>query len=195
MIRINLLPEDERDKGALGEKPRASSVFSKSFLVVSLFIVCAGTFLQIEKGRRVSEALSELEKNVELRKRTSSEILMKERELGKLKDYFATVQGLAEDRGVPVAVMEELSRKAPKDLWYTNVFQSGPQEITIEGVSFSNLRVAQLMGGIERSETFSGTRLLYSEKGTLSGRDVVKFKLTAAVNFSRVSEPVTRRKG
>ena len=195
MIRINLLPEEERDRGALGERPRAGSVFSKSLLTVSIFIVCAGTFLQIEKGRRVSEALSELERNVELRKITSSEILTRERELVRLKDYFARIQNLTEQRGVPVLVLEELSKKLPSDLWYTSVFQSGPQEITIEGVSYSNLRVAQLMGGIEHSTIFKGTKLLYSEKGTVSGRDVVKFKLTAVVGFGGVSEPVPRRKG
>ncbi|MDI6807501.1 MAG: PilN domain-containing protein [Candidatus Eisenbacteria bacterium] len=195
MIRINLVPEEDRDRGALGERPRAISVFSKSFLTVSLFIVFAGTFFQIEQGRRVSEALSELEKNIELRKKTSSEILTRERELLKLKEYFAGIQSLTGQRGVPVLVLEELSRKLPGDLWYTSVFQSGSREITIEGVSFSNLRVAQLMGGIDRSTIFEGTKLLYSEKGTVSGRDVVKFKLTAVVSFGGVSEPAPRRKG
>ncbi len=53
----------------------------------------------------------------------------------------------------------------------------------IEGVTFSNLLVADFMSRLEASPLYGNVDLQVAEKGTIDQRNVVKFKITAGMTL------------
>ena len=53
----------------------------------------------------------------------------------------------------------------------------------VEGVTFSNLLVADFMSRMEASPLYGNVDLVVAEKGTIDQRSVVKFKITASMTL------------
>jgi hypothetical protein len=63
----------------------------------------------------------------------------------------------------------------------TGVSEISPNSFAIDGVAFSNYTVADMMSNLEQSPTISRVDLKVAEKGKISEREVMKFKLIANV--------------
>ena len=69
----------------------------------------------------------------------------------------------------------------PDHLWLTSAQQESPTKIILEGMTFSNLVVSDFMSSLERSSMFAGVELEVAERGDVTARDVVKFRITCQV--------------
>src|SRR4030095_13229012 len=85
---------------------------------------------------------------------------------------------LKKGRTQSVRLMDELARCVPDHLWLTLAQQDAGDKLTLEGVTYSNLVVSDLMSRLERSPLFATVELGVAEKGQVSAKDVVKFKVT-----------------
>ena len=60
---------------------------------------------------------------------------------------------------------------------------ANPNQVQIQGVTFSNLLVADFMSRLESSPLYGTVDLIVAEKGTIDQRNVVKFKITALMTL------------
>ena len=59
--------------------------------------------------------------------------------------------------------------------------QDAGTSLTLEGVTYSNLVVSDFMARLERSPMFANVELEVAEKGTVTDKTVVKFRVTCQV--------------
>jgi Tfp pilus assembly protein PilN len=110
------------------------------------------------------------------------ETLTRERE--DLNRRLAIVQSLTRERYVPVTTMDQLADQVPDYLWLTHLGTAGGRQVTVEGKTFSNLMVAELMSRMEASDLFESVGLVVAEKSKANhpeARPVLQFTLTARV--------------
>ena len=92
------------------------------------------------------------------------------------------IQDLDKTRLQRVMLVDELSRCVPEHLWLTSYDETG-NKVLIEGVTFSNLIVADFMTRLEASPLYGTVDLILAEKGVIDNRNVVKFKVTALMTL------------
>jgi hypothetical protein len=66
-------------------------------------------------------------------------------------------------------------------MWLTGFVPGGADQVSLEGVTFSNLIIADLMIRLDRSPLFSNIALSSATHGVIDDHDVVQFKLTMNV--------------
>jgi hypothetical protein len=66
-------------------------------------------------------------------------------------------------------------------MWLASLVPSGGDQFTIDGITFSNLIIADLMIRLDRSPLFSNVALGSAPHGIMDEHDVVQFKLTMNV--------------
>ena len=106
------------------------------------------------------------------------------REREDLNLRLSILQGLCRERYLPVETMDHLADQVPDFLWLTKVALSGDNQITVEGMAFSNLMIADLMSRMEQSELFTGVDLVVAERSknsASSDQPVLSFTLTSGI--------------
>lgn len=182
MIRINLLPQEERvqRKKSLA-LPAVGMVVP--FVGVGLFVaLLAGVTLMEQK--KISGLKGDIARAEDEARRLKPQIdrvneLTKRRE--ELNTRLQIISDLDKGRFHSVRLVDEVAQQLPQYLWMNSVRDQGGSRVQIEGVTFSNLVVADLMNRLEGSDLFEKVDLVVTEKGAIDGRDVTKFTVTADI--------------
>jgi type IV pilus assembly protein PilN len=184
VIQINLLPKEERiEEPKLALKmPRARVWVPATFLLVVLLPL--GAMYAMQRSRIASLRADIAQAEVELRglRPQVERINRLTAEREQLNLRLSIIQGLSRDRYTGVELMDHLSDQVPDYLWLTRAAETGPGQITVEGLAFSNLMVAELMSRMERSELFDGVALTVAERAKTnasSERPLLSFTVTA----------------
>jgi len=182
MIRINLLPRDERQARRSFALPKMGSLMP--VLVLLLVIALFGTisvFQALQIGRLNADIARADQESAKLAPqiRTIQELTVKREELQR---RLNVIQDLDKTRLQRVMLVDELSRCVPEHLWLTSYEETG-NKVLIEGVTFSNLIVADFMTRLEASPLYGTVDLILAEKGVIDNRNVVKFKVTALMTL------------
>jgi type IV pilus assembly protein PilN len=182
MIRINLLPREERQTRRSLQLPKIGSLMP--ILVLLLVIALFGAvsvFQTLQVGRLKSDIARAEQESEKLRPQiqTIQELTQKREELQR---RLNVIQDLDKTRLQRVMLVDELSRCVPDHLWLTSYEETG-NKVQIEGVTFSNLLVADFMTRLEASPLYGSVDLLIAEKGQIDQRNVVKFKVTALMTL------------
>ena len=183
MIRINLLPREERQVRRSIAMPKFGTVMPALVLLLVAVLFAAFSVIQtLQVGRLKADIARASEEAERLRPqiRTIQDLTQKREELQRRLNVIST---LDKNRLYRVKLVDELSRCTPEHLWLSTYEESGPDKATIEGVTFSNLLVAEFMSRLEASPLYADVDLLVAEKGTIDQRDVVKFKITARMTL------------
>lgn len=181
MISVNLLPKEERsEERQLVAAPRKQFLLPLA-LIIAVIVPIAGLYLmQITK-------IQGLKSDIEVAQAESMRLkpqiekinqLMVKRE--ELNLRLNLVRDLNRARTLPVQLMDELSMQVPEHLWMTNMEHFG-SAMTLEGVTFSNLVVADLMSRLERTDLYRDVDLTVAERIAIGGEEVIIFTLTAQV--------------
>ena len=96
-----------------------------------------------------------------------------------LERRLDVIRELDQGRFLSVRVMDSMSREIPRYLWVTELRQQGLSSISVKGMTFSNLIVADLMIRMEKSAMFSNINLVQTGKGEIEEREVMEFQITA----------------
>jgi len=182
MIRINLLPSDERSSR---RKISLPTISGGAVLWVSLGIfVYAGAVagIWVLQSRKVTEYETKIQALKEESERLAPQLarirkLQAERE--EVNKRLAIIAALDKDRYLRVRMMNDLAGTLPDNCWITEVNESGGSKVTIEGVTFSNFIIADLMTSLERSGRFAEVALVRAQEGEIESVRVVKFDLNA----------------
>lgn len=183
MIRVNLVPLEER----VAQPNPSLGLPRKDFwiaigLCVAIFLPLGGiAVMQRVKIAGLRDDIARAETESRRLKPQIDKIQALEKERGDVQQRLVTVQDLVRDRYLPVQVMDELAISTPDQLWFTKFAQKTTGELQLEGMTFSNLLVADLMMRMEEADIFEGVSLTVSERGKVGESKVVKFSLTSKI--------------
>ncbi len=184
MIKINLLPKDERKTARRIKLPSISGTAAIWPLVIAILYI--GVIFAIATLQ--ARDMKELEEKIEKAKQESAALapqLAKIRKLTKEREEvnrrLGIIADLDKDRYFRVRVINDISEKLPANCWLTSVKESGGARLSIEGVTFSNYIIADLMNNLERSERFGEVILMVAQEGTIHDHNVVQFTLDSRI--------------
>jgi Tfp pilus assembly protein PilN len=187
MIRINLMPFEER-----GQKTRRPQSAKKSggmgamllpiAIIAGVLVLIVGTIVQ--QQAQIHLLTSEVARVEHESQALAPQIAMVERlahERADLDLRLSLIDQLSRGRFEQVKMLDELDRTVPEHMWLVSLVPSGGDQFSIDGVTFSNLIIADLMIRLDRSPMFSNVTLASATHGVMDERDVVQFKLTMNV--------------
>jgi Tfp pilus assembly protein PilN len=183
MIRINLLPREERQVRRNIVLPKLGALMPVFVLLLVAGLFAAFSLIQAMQVGRLKTDIARAQQEAEkLRPQIEmiNELTQKRAELTRRLDVIAT---LDKNRLWRVKLVDELSRCVPEHLWMNNYEETAADQVKIEGVTFSNLLVADLMSRLEASPLYGNVDLVVAEKGQIDQRNVVKFTITAKMTL------------
>lgn len=182
MIRINLLPGEEK-----GQR-KAAATFRPGDLVVPLAVllaagvVIAGTVLsQKTRAAALAKSIAEVEAQSRVLAPQIERVNRLAQERAELDLRLGIIGRLEKGRAQSVRLMDELAKCVPDHLWLVSAQQSGESSLSLEGVTFSNLVVSDLMSRLERSPMFANVELEVAEHAVINEHDIVRFRVGCQV--------------
>ncbi len=181
MIRINLLPAEDRAKKRELHLPEMSTVYLVAAIVI--FVTSIGVASTVQRHR-----VRSLEKKIEVAKEESRKLapqlakikqITKERE--EVNRRLNLITSLDRHRYYRVKLLNDISYKLPANCWITDINELSPNNFAIDGITFSNFTVADMMSNLENSSLVTSVDLKVAERGQIKKREVMKFSLSASV--------------
>jgi len=179
MIRVNLLPKEERVTTRSIKLPKVAGMAPFAILPLVLLLIVVSATLEKTKVNTLNNDVTEIQEEVRRLQPQVDRVKRLTAKREELERRLDVIKQLDHDRFLSVRIMDDLSRHMPRYLWIDNVTQLGPGQVTISGVTFSNLIVADFMMRLERSALFSRVDLSQTEKGDIEEREVIRFSLTS----------------
>ncbi|HHY94971.1 MAG TPA: PilN domain-containing protein [Firmicutes bacterium] len=174
MRDIDLTPRDRR------LQRRVSSV---QFAVIALLV--AGTvFLGAEAAiywwrcQEANAAIRRADSQIEAMAEYVRETSRLEKEIADMASYMATMQKLVANQVPWDEVVNDVAARLPGNVWLSKVVME-MNSVQLEGYAPSHLEVAQVVKEMGNSEWFKEVDLSKSEVSEISGRQMIKFLVTA----------------
>ncbi|MGE5179932.1 MAG: PilN domain-containing protein [Bacteroidota bacterium] len=183
MIRINLLPREERQVRRSFQLPKVGAIMPVLALLLVAALFTAFSVVQAMQVSRLKSDIARAEREAERLRpqiQTINELTQKREEVTR---RLNVITQLDKTRLWRVRLVDELSKCVPDHLWLTSYEETGPTTVKVEGVTFSNLIVADFMSRLEASPLYGNVDLVVAEKGTIDQRNVVKFTITASMTL------------
>jgi Tfp pilus assembly protein PilN len=187
VIRINLMPLEERgqkvrrvkkNKSGGGGSRNPMALLLPLAIVAGVLVAIAGTIVQ--QQATIHQLVADVARVEKDSRALAPQIAMVERlsrERADLDLRLSLIDQLSRGRFDAVRLVDELDRAVPDHMWLQSALGGGDQ-ITLEGTTFSNLIIADLMIRLDRSPLFSNVALANASRGLIDQHDVVSFKLT-----------------
>ena len=184
MIKINLLPQSERKRGA----PVNTTVILAALggVVILLGMGYGWYWLSQEVGglqTSITQGQAEL-------KRYEQEVKLVDKfreDKKRLEDKIKVIESLVGAQAGPVRLLDEVSRALPNEVWLTTLTRAG-KKMEVSGVAFSNFSVANFMTNLGKaSPLISNVDLVVSEKTVVEQLPVERFSITMEVKEGKGS--------
>jgi type IV pilus assembly protein PilN len=182
MVRINLLPPEERIDRNKAALDRIKD--NIHYLVVMTAVLGFAIFGSIQEMsvRSVQEEITDLEAESNAIWPQLVKVQKLEAEKTELSRRLNLISSLDRGRLLRVRMLDGLNRRIPEYMWISNMVESGGGSLTLEGVTFSNLVVAEFMNRLEASVLFSDVDLDVAQRGTIEETNVIQFTLHCSVH-------------
>ena len=182
MIRINLLPREEKAQRRVAIEFKAGELLVPLGVLIASALVIAGTALsQRSRATSLEHSISDMEAQSRALAPQIERVNRLAQERAELDLRLGIINKLEKGRTQSVRIMDELARCVPDHLWMTLAQQDAGSQLNLEGVTYSNLVVSEFMSRLERSPMFAGVELGVAEISQISDRDFVKFRITCQV--------------
>jgi type IV pilus assembly protein PilN len=182
MIRINLLPREEKAQRKAAIQFNAGELVIPVAVLVASILVITGTALsQRSRATSLEHSIADVDAQSRALAPQIERVNRLAQERAELDLRLGIINKLEKGRTQSVRVMDELARCVPDHLWMTMAQQDAGTQLNLEGVTYSNLVVSDFMSRLERSPMFANVELGVAETGTITDRDVVKFRITCQV--------------
>ena len=182
MIRINLLPREEKAQHRVSFEFKVGDLVIPIGAVVLALLVMAGTVLSQRSGiASLENSIADMEAQSRALAPQIERVNRLAQERAELDLRLGIINKLEKGRTLSVRIMDELARCVPDHLWMTLARQDAGSQLDLEGVTYSNLVVSDFMSRLERSPLFANVELGVAETGAIIDRDVVKFRITCQV--------------
>ena len=176
---INLLPRQ-----ATKPAPALNRALPAAVVYALLWLLAFGW--QVWQGRQLQQLMVPLAAQ---RQALQQELAALQKELGLTATHglgvekAALISRLLGERVSWSEVFKQFSQLVPKGLWFDSLEggSTGKAEIRIRGGAFNYVSVAEFMLGMEKSGYFDKPQLLFAQKATVQGRDIVGFELVCGI--------------
>jgi len=182
MIRINLLPGEERKRG------RPSVSFKMGDLVMPVVVLAAAVLFmggamlsQRTRASQLTRSIAEVDVQARALAPQIERVNRLAQERAELDLRLGIINKLERGRTQAVRLMDELARVLPDHVWLTTADQDQGNTLTLEGTAMSNLVVSDLMTHLDRSPMFADVELEIAERSQIGDKDAVKFRLHCRV--------------
>ncbi len=178
MIRINLLPREERKR----RQPINAKVWLglAGAAVAGVAMVYGWFWLSGEVGRLqadIQRTQAELRRFDALAKEVDK--FQNDKKL--LQEKLKIIQTLMAAQRGPVRILDEVSKALPNEVWLTGFTRSG-KKLDLTGLAFSAFNVATFMTNLKgASDVISNVDLVVSEKAVVEQVPVERFSITMEV--------------
>lgn len=179
MIRINLLPKEEKGQRRMKVDLQPGDLVMPVAIIAAAVLVILG--MSLSQGSRIGafkRSISDIDAESRALAPQIEKVNRLAQERAELDLRLGIISKLEKGRAQSVRLMDELARCVPDHLWLTLAQQEGGEKITLEGVTYSNLVVSDFMSRLERSSLFASVELGVAERGQVTSKDVVKFKIS-----------------
>jgi len=182
MIRINLLPKDDKAQRPVRVSFKAGDLVIPAVMIVATALVVGGTALsQHSRAASLMRSIADVDTQSRALAPQIERVNRLAQERAELDLRLGIIAKLEKGRAQSVRLMDDLARCVPDHLWLSAATQDGTGNLSVEGVTFSNLVVSDFISRLERSPMFSNVELEFAEHGMVTDRDVVKFRVTCQV--------------
>ena len=186
MIRVNLLPREEKSKRKSASAPVdlkiGDMVLPAIVLGAAALIITGSTMSQRTRQAGLEKSIQQVDAESRALAPQIARVNQLAQERAELDLRMGIISKLEKGRTQSVRLMDELARCVPDHLWLTGVSQDAGNHLQLEGVTYSNLVVSDFMSRIERSPMFSNVELAVAERGQVTDKSVVKFQVSCTVN-------------
>lgn len=187
MIKINLIPEEERKKvKKIKFKMPSISVPGFDLILSIIFLVVAVVGILFLNNKKSNELASKKEqistaqeklKKLQKEKKIVENIQQRQQRLTK---WINLVKDLNEGRALPVHIFNELNRIKPDYMWF-NSFEESQSNFRLTGKTFSNLIISNFMVNLRQSSYFSNISLVEVNESKEKEQSIMGFTLTGKI--------------
>jgi Tfp pilus assembly protein PilN len=182
MIRINLLPKEEKTQRRVAVNFQAGDLVLPVAIVAAAGLIILGTVLsQNARIASLNGSIADIDAQSRALAPQIEKVKRLAQERAELDLRLGIISKLEKGRTQSVRLMDELARCVPDHLWMTQAQQDASGQLSLEGVTYSNLVVSDFMSRLERSPLFADVELGVAEKSQVASKSVVKFKITCRV--------------
>ena len=182
MIRINLLPGDERKRGRPSVSLKVGDLVIPVAVMAAAVLVMGGTFLsQHSRASQLTHAIADVDVQARALAPQIERVNRLAQERAELDLRLGIINKLERGRTLTVRLMDDLARCLPDHVWLSSASQDAGSMLTLEGTAMSNLVVSDLMTHLDRSPMFADVELEYAERTTIGDNGAVKFRLHCRV--------------
>jgi Tfp pilus assembly protein PilN len=187
MIRINLLPASERKQKRSFKLPSFSGGGPKTVWVIVAITVYAGmvfatAMLQARSIRNLRHKVEEAQEEAAKLAPQLERIRKLTREREEVSKRLGVIAALDKDRYFRVKLLNDISTRLPANCWLTSVQEQGGTSMTLDGVTFSNFIVADLMNNLEKTDHFANVNLNIAQEGSMLDHKVIQFTLESQIS-------------
>jgi type IV pilus assembly protein PilN len=178
MIKINLLPREERK--------RQAPVNTK--LLLGVGGVCAvlagmgyGWFWLNGEVNRLQAGIQQTQAELKRFEELAKQVDKFQAEKKRLEEKIKIIATLTAAQGGPVRLLDEVSKALPNEVWLTAFTRTG-KKLDLSGIAYSNFNVANFMTNLAAASGLIGNvDLVVSEKATVEQVPVERFSITMEV--------------
>ena len=182
MIRINLLPKEEKAQRRVTVNFQAGDLVLPVAILAAAGLIILGTVLsQNARIASLNSSIADIDAQSRALAPQIEKVKRLAQERAELDLRLGIISKLEKGRTQSVRLMDELARCVPDHLWLTTAVEDSPNSLTLEGVTFSNLVVSDFMSNLERSPMFADVQLQVAERNDVADRSVVKYRVTCRV--------------
>lgn len=183
MIRVNLLPREEKsqNKGVSFDLKLGDMVLPGAVLGLTALVIAGTVMSQNSAIGGLQSSIGQIDSESRSLAPQIARVNQLAQERAELDLRMGIIGKLEKGRTQSVRLMDELARCVPDHLWLSGATQDASGSLALEGVTYSNLVVSDFMARLERSPMFANVNLEVAEKGTVTDKTVVKFRVSCQV--------------
>ncbi len=182
MIRVNLLPGEEKRQRKAAVALKAGDLVVPLAVLVAAALIVAGTALsQRTRAESLTRSIADVDAQSRVLAPQIERVNRLAQERAELDLRLGIIGKLQKGRTQSVKLMDELARCVPEHLWITGVSQDGGSTLRLDGTTLSNLVVSDFMSRLERSAMFADVELEVAEHAVISEHDVVRFRVNCQI--------------
>lgn len=178
MVKINLLPREERRRRLEIKVPQTAIVVLAALVVGTL--LAYGRSVRREAGRLRAETV---EMRIEIAKNQQVAKLVEqfERDKKQLQERLGVIQRLVGSQGTPVRLLDGVSQVLPEEAWLAGL-SAVSGKLVIQGYARSHFAVADFMDALGRLHPLiTNVELNFSERQLFENRPVERFEIVATL--------------
>ncbi len=186
MIRINLLPPEDRPASRSLKLPGARVLVPMGLFLLVAAPIGVAMIAQSREHAALSAVVTEARQESIRLKPQIDRIHRLNRQTQELNHRIDVVAQLDEASTYVVQVLDEISQVLPQHMWLERIEEDErrPRTMILEGYTFTNLAVADLMVRLDKLGLFDDVVLVIIEEEVMDGREVLRFEVEVRLTYS-----------